>query len=186
MSTLLFAFVAVLVVSTGGREWQLAARLSQRLGNTTALMVAGIVASALSAAAMAFSGALIGKLMPGPAQMMLVAIALLIAAAELAWPRKARLPQEPTRSFVPILIVLIARQIGDAARFLVFAFAAAGSPAAAGIGGSLGGIAAIAVAISAGAEIEARLPLRKVRVIIAVLLAVVAVALGLSARGIID
>ena len=186
MSTLLFAFVAVLVVSTGGRDWQLAARLSQQLGNTTALMVAGIIASVVSAAAMAFSGSLIANLMPGQAQAMLVAIALLIAAAELAWPRKGRLPQEPTRSFLPILIVLIARQVGDAARFLVFAFAASGSVVVAGVGGALGGIAAVAMAILAGADIQARVPLRAVRIVIAVILLIGAIVIGLRVRGIID
>lgn len=149
-------------------------------------MVAGVIASAASAAAMAFSGLLVANLMPGPAQAMLVAIALLIAAVELAWPRKERLPQEPTRSFIPILIVLIARQVGDAARFLVFAFAAGGSAMTAGTGGALGGMAAVAVAILAGADIEARLPIRVVRLVIAVVLLIGAIVIGLWARGIID
>lgn len=185
MPSLMFAFAAVLLVSTGGRDWLLAARLSEKLGNIPALLIVGVIASAASAALMAFAGALIAQAMPGPAQAMLVAIALLVAAVELAWQRDARLPDEPTRSFVPVLIVLLARQVGDAARFLVFALAAGGAAVLAGAGGALGGMAAMAIAVLAGPDIAQRAPLRAIRLGIAAILAIAAIWIGLSARGII-
>ncbi|WP_095012840.1 hypothetical protein [Tsuneonella mangrovi] len=185
MASLLFAFVAVLVVSTGGRDWLLASRLSQRLGNTTALLVAGVIASGATAALMAFAGSLIAARMPGPAQTMLVAIALVVAALELCWQVRKALPEEPTRSFVPIVIVLAARQVGDAARFLVFAFAAGGSAVLAGFGGALGGAAALAIAVLSGREIESAVSLRAIRIALAALLLAVAAWMTLDIRGVI-
>ena len=59
-----------------------------------------------------------------------------------------------------LAIVLAARQVGDAARFAVFAFAAGASlPFTAALGGAVGGGAAIALGWSLGGESLARLPL---------------------------
>ena len=115
---------------------------------------------------------------------MLVAIGLFLAAVELAWPRRNRLPEEPTRSLFAILLVLLARQMGDGARFLVFAFAAGGSAWLAGAGGTIGGSAALALGIAASGEIP-RWPLRWVRLGLASVLATTAVVIGLKVRGLI-
>ena len=184
MAAFLFALVAVFAVSFGGRDQLLAARLADRLGLCGALLAVAALASAVSAFAMAFAGLALALALPGPAADMLVALALLVAAVELAWPRRAALPEEPTASLFASLIVLLARQLGDAARFLVFAFAAGGSAWLAGAGGAAGGFAALAVGISVGDEI-ARWPLRVIRLVLAAVLAAVALGVGLSARGII-
>jgi hypothetical protein len=80
--------------------------------------------------------------------------------------------------------VLLARQIGDGARFLVFAFAAGGSAWLAGAGGALGGSAALAHGIAVSGALP-RWPLRWVRVGLAALLAIAGIVVGLNARGII-
>jgi putative Ca2+/H+ antiporter (TMEM165/GDT1 family) len=180
----LFAFVAVAAVSLGGRDQLLVARLADRLGRSGPLLVVAALASSLSAFAMAAAGLALTLVLPGPAADMLVAIGLLLAALELAWHRDTRLPQEPTRSLFATFAVLLARQLGDAARFLVFALAAGGSAWMAGFGGAAGGITALAGGIAAGGHL-ARWPLRQVRIGVSLALACIAVAIALSARGLI-
>ncbi len=180
----MFALAAVFAISLGGRDQLLAARLVERLGRAGPLLAVGALSSIVSAMAMAAAGLALTLVLPGPAADMLVAIALLVAAAELAWPRRGALPDEPTRSLFAIFVVLLARQLGDAARFLVFAFAAGGSAWLAGIGGAIGGIAALALGILASEELPGW-PLRGVRLALAVLLAIVAVVMALAARGLV-
>jgi putative Ca2+/H+ antiporter (TMEM165/GDT1 family) len=184
LAAFLFALVAVFAVSLGGRDQLLAARLAARLGKGGGLLAVGVLASAVSAFAMAAAGLALALVLPGPAADMLVALALLLGAAELAWSHRSALPEEPTRSLFAIFIVLLARQIGDAGRFLVFAFAAGGSAVLAGAGGALGGTAAVALGVAACDELPGW-PLRRVRIGLALLLAMTAVVLGLKARGII-
>lgn len=184
MQWFLFAFAAVALVSTGGRDQLLVARLADRLGRGGGLFVAGTAASVVSALLMSVAGLSLALLLPGAAADMLVAFALLFAAIELVRRPATKLPEEPTRSLFATFVVLLARQLGDAARFLVFAFAAGGSAWLAAAGGALGGCAALAVGASAGPALE-RAPLRAVRLSLAVALAILAIVIGLQARGII-
>ena len=185
MASFLMARVAVFAVSLGGRDQLLVARLAERLGRGGGLIAVGIASSAIAAFAMAFAGLAMALVLPEPAADMLVAIALLVAAGELAWKRKSALPEEPTRSLFATFVVLLARQLGDAARFLVFAFAAGGSAWLAGGGGALGGSAALALGVALGDELPRRAPLRAIRLALTALLAVVAAIAGLTARGIV-
>ena len=171
-------------VSLGGRDQLLVARLAERTGRGGPLLAVGLLASTLSAAAIAAAGLALALVLPEPAADMLVAIALAVAAVELVWPVKPTLPEEPTHSLFAALIVLTARQVGDAARFLVFAFAAGGSAWMAGIGGMLGGMAALGLGIAMGAELS-RWPLRAIRLALAGVTAIVAVVIALHVRGII-
>lgn len=184
MAAFLFALTAVLAVSLGGRDQLLAARLAQRLGRRGPLLAVGALASVLSALAMAAAGLALTLVLPAPAADMLVALALGFAAIELAWPRRVALPEEPTASLFATLVVLLARQLGDAARFVVFAFAAGGPAWLAGAGGAMGGIAATAMGIFAGVEL-ARWPLRTIRLILAAVLLTAAITIALAVRGII-
>ena len=180
----LLALAAVFLVSLGGRDQLLVARLSERLGKGRWLLPVGATAATVSAFVMAAAGLALTIALPGPAADMLVAIALLFAAVELAWQRPARLPEEPTRSLFATFLVLLARQIGDAARFCVFAFASGGSAWIAGAGGALGGSAALALGIALGRELSGW-PLRPIRLGLAAVLAALSIWIALTARGII-
>ena len=183
MDGFLLSLLLVFALALGGRDQTLVAQWSDALGQSTPLLLTGITAAALSAGAMAWLGAEFAALLPRRAAQMLVAFALAAAAVELAWSVKANPPQEPTRSLGAIAIVLLARQIGDAARFAVFALAAwASLPVAAGLGGALGGAAAIALGWAVGGANLARWPLRRVRLGLAACLIVAAVFIGLNAR----
>lgn len=184
MAAFLLALVAVIAVSFGGGDQLLVAHLAARNGRGAGLLAVGVLASALSAAAMAAAGLALALVLPAAAADMLVAFGLLIAAGELAWRRKPRLPQEPTRSLFATFVVILARQLGDAARFLVFVAAAGGSAWLAALGGALGGAGALALGVLAGEEL-ARWPLRAIRLALAAPLVIAGLAAALSARGLI-
>ena len=91
--------------------------------------------------------------------------------------------KEPTRSYVAIAAVLFVRQLSDAARFVIFAFAAeAVYPAFTILGGALGGAAAIALGWFAGKDKLERFPLYSMRFGMGLCLIVAALFIGLNAR----
>jgi putative Ca2+/H+ antiporter (TMEM165/GDT1 family) len=183
MDTFLFTMLLVFAIALGGRDQLLVAILSDRLGRSGQLLALAAVCAALSAALMAWAGAGLAAILPRRAADMLVAFALVAAAFELAWPARVRQPAEPTRSLGAIGIILLARQVGDAARFVVFAFAAqAVYPLVSALGGTLGGIGAIGLGWFAGDEALARFPLRALRLALAAGLFVAALFIGLNAR----
>ena len=187
MTTSLFlAMIACFLAAVGGRDQRLVAQLRALQGPSLPLLMVAIVSCSLTAAAMAWGGWRIEAIVSDSAETMLVAIAMLIAAGELFWPVRMTPMQEPTRSLGAVLLVLLFRQIGDAPRFLVFALAAAtASPLFAGLGGAIGGAAAIFLGWFMGSELPKRLPLKSMRYALAFILILVAVYLGLSVRQIV-
>lgn len=183
MDGFLLSLLLVAALAAGGRDQWMVARWAGALGQSGQLLAVAVVSSCLAAAAMAWIGAEFASLLPRRAGQMLVAFALAMAAAELALPVRPKVPDEPTRSLGAILVVLLARQIGDAARFAVFALAAwTALPFTAGLGGALGGAVAVGLGWAAGPEALARLPLRMVRIALSVALALAALFIGLDAR----
>jgi putative Ca2+/H+ antiporter (TMEM165/GDT1 family) len=186
MPSFLFAFVAVLLVSIGARDQLLVARLTQVLGRRASLLLLACTSVAAISALMAWAGHAIAALVPPSGKAMLVAIALFMAAVELFWPNREKTPKEPTRSLFAFGLVILARQLGDAARFLVFALAVAtGVPWLAGAGGALGGCAALALGWVMAGELEAKWPLRAIRIVLGTVILLAALFIGLSARGIV-
>ena len=183
MDSFLLTMLLVFAIALGGRDQWTIAHFSDALGRRSALLALAIACAAASAAMMAWAGASLAAILPGRAADMLVAFALAIAGFELAWPARVKRPGEPTRSLGAIGIVLLARQIGDAARFIVFALAAeAVYPVVTVIGGAIGGGAALALGWALGAERLGRAPLRAIRVMLAAGLFVAALFAGLNAR----
>ena len=183
MDGFLLSLLLVFALALGGRDQWLVARWSDALAQSAQLLAVAVLSAGLAAAAMAWIGAEFAAMLPRRAAQMLVAFALAIAAFELAWPVRVKEPQEPTRSLPAIGIVLLARQIGDGARFGVFALAAwTDWPLTAGLGGALGGAAAVGAGWAAGARIMQRWPLRMVRIALATALGVTAIFIGLDAR----
>jgi len=179
----LIALLLVFALAMGGRDQWLVAHWTDALERSTALLAVAVLCACVSAGVMAWIGAEFAELLPRRAAQMLVAFALAIAAAELAYPIRIKMPQEPTRSLGAIALVLLARQMGDGARFAVFAVAAwTVVPLTAGLGGALGGVAAVAVGWSVGSETLARWPLRIARLVLAGCLALAALFIGLNAR----
>jgi putative Ca2+/H+ antiporter (TMEM165/GDT1 family) len=183
MAPFLLCLLLTFVIALGGRDQVIVARLADTLERSWPLFLIGAVCAVISAGVMAWAGATIAQIMPPRAGQMLVAFALALAAVELAWPVRLRRMDEPTRSLGAIGFVLLARQLGDGARFVIFAFATAATyPVTAWLGGAIGGIAAIALGWMMGRDLEAKVPLRWVRMGLAVCLFVAALFIGLNAR----
>lgn len=183
MDSFLFCILLVFAIALGGRDQLLVARLSDGLEQSPLLFGVGCVCAFISAGVMAFAGATMAEILPARAADMLVAFALAIAAFELFWPIRLKPMDEPTRSFGAIGIVLLARQMGDAARFIVFAFAAEATyPLVTFIGGGLGGAAAIGLGWMMGGGLETRFPLRPIRLTLGICLIIAAIMIGLNAR----
>jgi putative Ca2+/H+ antiporter (TMEM165/GDT1 family) len=185
MSTFIFALIAVALASIGGRDQCLTAALAGKLGKHTGLLVASWAVAVLTAAVAGAIGAAVADVLAPQAKQMLAAIALAVAAVEMAWPRTSRTPSEPTRSLFAYAIVLAARQVSDGPRFLIFAIAAAGnSPALAAAGGAIGSAAAVGLGWGLADDLS-RLPLKTLRLTIAGLLLLAGVVTALLARGLV-
>jgi len=183
VSSFLFGFAAALLLTIGARDQLLVARLARPLG--ALILLAALVSAIFTAGLMALAGDAIAAMLPETARQMLVAIALVVAAFELFWPAREKRPKEPTRSAFAAFVVLLARQWGDAARFLLFALAAATAlPTLVALGGAAGAGAALAGGWALGDDIEA-LPLRMFRLVMGGVVLIAGLAIGLGARGII-
>ncbi len=183
MDSFLFTLLLVFAIALGGRDQLIIAQFSSQLGRTGGLLVWGAFTATLAAAVMAYAGSTMAAILPERAEAMLVAFALAIAGFELLWPVKLKPMKEPTRSYVAIGVVVLARQIGDAARFVIFALAAqAVYPVWTMVGGAMGGIAAIALGWALGETLSAKFPLRVVRAVLAICLIIAALFIGLNAR----
>lgn len=187
MPSFFLAFLAVAMAAFGGRDQMLMAQLSARHGSSGVLLTVAWLASAMTAAFAAWAGFTLTALLPPAAKSMLAAIALVMAGAEMAIPWRWRRMEEPTRSAVATLIVLVAAQIGDGARFLVLAIAVAtGGPVLAALGGALGGGVALTLGWMQGEALVGAGHLRRLRLVIGAVLLLAGIVIGLLARGIID
>ncbi|MEM6857576.1 MAG: hypothetical protein AAF559_06865 [Pseudomonadota bacterium] len=191
MDSFLFCLLLVAGIALGARDQMVIAQLSDALADRSGpfvrrpvpLLVLGCVCAVISAGVMTYAGLSLAALLPQRAAQMLVAFALGLAAFELGWPVRIKAAHEPTRSLGAIGLVILWRQLGDGARFVIFAFAAgAVYPLAAFAGGALGGGVAIAIGWMIGEEQLTRWPLNVIRRTFALCLIVAALFIGLDAR----
>lgn len=187
MSGFLFALLAAMVAGFGARDQMLVAALAHRHsgqqggwpGARPAVLLVALMTALGTAAVAGWAGVTLAPLLVPRARVLLVALALGLAALELMFIRPGRRPEEPTASLGAFAIVLVAQQLTDAARLLVFVMAASSAvPQLAVVGGMLGGAATVAAGWLAGPGL-ARLPLVGIRRALGLLLAAVAVWLAL-------
>lgn len=185
MPALFLTLLAAAIVTLAGRDQLRVARIGAVLGAGTGLLVAIIVSAIATSAIAAWAAGMLSGMLTPAAKQIFVAMALGLAALELAFLRAGKAPAEPTRSAGAIFLVLFATQLTDAARFLVLALTiATGEPVLAAIGGALGSMAALLTGACAGEYWEKAVPLAAVRYIAAALLGLAAVIMFLSGRGI--
>ena len=183
MDAFLLAMILTFVIAFGSREQRIVAQFSDAMGRNVPLLLIAAVCAVVSAAIMAYFGAGLAEIMPRRAAEMLVAFALGIAAFELFWPVKMKPMKEPTRSYVAIAAVLLFRQVGDGARFVIFAIAVwSVYPTTALIGGAIAGLVAVALGWSAGLKRLEQFPLRAARLVLGFFLLSAALVIGLNAR----
>jgi hypothetical protein len=183
MTGFYFTLLAVLLAGMAARDQLAVAGLTLRQGARPGVLATGIVISIATGAAAAWAGSLAAPLLPSNARLFLAALALGFAGGESLLFSPGRNPEEPTLSLGALALVLIARQLTDAARFLVFAIAVAtNAPIPAGLGGMIGGVALLTAAWLAPEWVTLPL-LRRLRRMVGAVLLLVALYLGLRAIG---
>ena len=144
MTGFLIAFVAILLLGTGGRDQVLLAGLAAKLGKRVSLLAAGLIVSALTALAAAWLAALVEVQAGTEDTIPLAAFDIGLAGLEMAMIRPRRTPTEPTRSLGAITLVLLAFQAADAVRLATFALTLTSSTAMlTAFGAALGGMATL-------------------------------------------
>jgi putative Ca2+/H+ antiporter (TMEM165/GDT1 family) len=181
MSAFYFAFLAVLLAGLGSRDQLTVAAMTLRQGQRPALLIVGVIASVATAAAAAWAAGEVAPLLAPRARLVMAALALGLAGGEALVSFAPRRPREPTASLGALALLLLAHQLTDAARFLVFAIAVAqAAPLPAGIGGAAGGAAMLAAGwMAPAAFVHPRLLLA--RRTVGALLLLVALVVGFSA-----
>ena len=183
MSAFLFAFIAVLLSGIGARDQITVASLTRCNGPNIGLLVIACLASCATAAAAAWAGSTLAPTMTPNARNFLAALALGWAGLESLFISPGRKLQEPTRSLGAAGIVLLAHQVTDAARFLVFAMAIAfNAPLSAALGGAAGGAAMLSAAWAAPEYFEWN-ALRWPRRGFGLVMLIVAIVIGGKASG---
>lgn len=163
MTGFLLAMIATFLAGFGGRDQVLVAGFAARQGQRPTLLLVALASAVLAAgAAIWLAGALVPQMAP-PVRRMLAVLALGLAALEMLLIKPGRRPEEPTQSLGAFGIVLLAQQLTDASRFLLFAIAVASTlPGAAGLGGAVGGAAVVTLGW-AGDRALLDLPLVRIR-----------------------
>jgi hypothetical protein len=183
MTGFLFTLLGVFLAGIGARDQVTVAGLAARQGARPGLLLVAIAASFASAAAAAWAAIAIAPMLAGDARMLLAMLALGFAGLESLIIVPKPKPKEPTESLEATAVVLLAQQITDAARFLVFAIAVAvNAPVSAGIGGAAGGLASVTLAWLLP-EMMTDPRLRVLRRIVGLAMLLVAVFLSLRALG---
>ena len=183
----LFALIAAGLTGIGARDQLLLARISARHGPQTGLLAVAALTGALAAAIAARVGGDAAPQLPARARLLLAAFALVVAAGEMVLIRRPRPLREPTHSLGATAIVLLAHQITDASRLLVFAIAVSWPWPQVALGGALGGMLALAGGWLGGADfLAAERWLRRARIGAGLVLALAAAALAFAALGDVD
>jgi len=174
MAGFLLALLAALIAGVGARDQLLTAAMATRRNAGFGVLAVALGTAVLSAGLAGWAGTLAAPLLEPRARIYLIAMALGLAAAEMIVLRPKRLAAEPTESLGALAVVLLAQQVTDAARLLIFALAAGSAvPQFAIAGGMLGCAATAVLGWSAGGKLTA-LPLHRVRVGLGLLLAATA------------
>jgi hypothetical protein len=145
MTAFYYTFLAVLLAGLGARDQVTVATLSRSQGPRPGVLLTGLAVAIATAVFAGWAASVVAPLLAPRARVAMVAIALAFAGVEALWPFAAKQLAEPTASLGALGVVLLAQELTDAARFLVFALGVAlAVPVAAGVGGAVGGAATIA------------------------------------------
>lgn len=139
MPAFYLTLIAVLLAGLGARDQATVAGLAARQGRRPAVLIVAIAASVLTALLAACAARFMLEQLPPPARTIFAAIALGLAGLESMLVAARRVPREPTNSLGALAVVLLAHQITDAVRFVIFGMGVGlGAPWPAGAAGALG------------------------------------------------
>jgi hypothetical protein len=147
MPAFYLTLIAVLLAGLGARDQATVAGLAARQGRRPAVLIVAIAAAVLTALIAAYAARFMLTQLPPPARTIFAAIALGLAGLESMVLAPRQTPREPTNSLGALALVLVARQVTDAARFVVFGLGVGlAAPWYAGAAGALGGAVLVAFA----------------------------------------
>lgn len=147
MPAFYLTLIAVLLAGIGARDQVTIAGLALRQGRRPGVLLVGLLSATATALLAAYAARLMLAELPPPARAIFAAIALGMAGIESMVLVPRRNPAEPTNSLGALLLVLLAQQVTDAARFLVFGLGVGlAAPVMAGAAGVLGGAALVTMA----------------------------------------
>lgn len=185
MTAFLFCLIAVLLAGIGARDQMTLAAMTNRQGQRPGLLAVALLLTIITAAGAAWLALTVMPILKGDARLLFAAMALVLAGLESLLLSPGRKPLEPTRSLGALAVVLLAHQITDAARFLIFAIAAAtAQPWLAGAGGAIGAAIMLGSAWAAPELFEWR-RLRPMRRGIGAVLLLAGLFAGLKALGLV-
>ena len=176
MEALLFSFVAALLASVGDRAQLLAALLSAKRNQPLQVLAGLAIGAAAICTIAAFAGAALHDLITVRAQVMMIALALAFAGVMgLFSPDPPGLAARfKGGSFLTALLFGFAFSSGGRIQFMILAFAARVElPSLTAVGGTVGMLLAALPAALLGKE-WLQLPLRPVRIVLAILFLVAA------------
>lgn len=185
MSAFFITLIAVLLAGCGARDQIDIAGLTSRQGKRPGVLFIAIGCALVTAAFAAWAATVFSTMLPPPARIWFVAIALGLAGGEslLFTPKPA--PREPTHSLGALALLLLAHQVTDAARFIVFGITAGmAAPVVAGMAGALGGSVLVAVGWAVP-EVVTSPQARLARRLVGALLVIVAITIALRERGLV-
>jgi putative Ca2+/H+ antiporter (TMEM165/GDT1 family) len=184
VEALVTSFVASGLAEWGDKTQLLAIALAIRFGRTLPVLLGVLVAALANAFIAAFAGNLVHDLATIRALSLLIAIALLFAGIA------GLIPQQPNGDmgkgwrigpFLTSALCFFGAEFADKSQFLTFAIAAQyDSVALAALGAAAGVLAANAPIAIAGAQARA-LPLKRIRLLVAILFLLAGLAVALSA-----
>lgn len=147
MPAFYLTLIAALLAGIGARDQATVAALVARQGRRPAVLVVALGCAVATAVVAALAARWLLGVLPPPARGIFGGIALAMAGIEsLAVPAR-RAFREPTHSLGALALVLLAQQLTDAMRFVVFGLGVAmAAPFAAGAAGVLAGTALGALA----------------------------------------
>lgn len=184
MPAFYLTLVAVLLAGLAARDQLTVAGLALRQGRRPMVLVVAVCTSVLTALLAGWLGTYMLAHFPPPARAIFASIAIAFAGLESLVLVAHRNPREPTNSLGALAVVLLAHQITDASRFIVFAMAVGmAAPVVSTAAGMLGGALLAGLAWSAP-ELIASPRARRLRRIVGLLLLLAALVLLLRQFGI--
>lgn len=184
MPAFYLTFIAVLLSGFGARDQVTVAGIAQRQGQRPALLIVAIICTLLTAGFAAYASQVMLQLLPPPARTIFAAIALGLAGLESMILAPRRDPREPTNSLGALALVLVAHQVTDAARFVIFGMGVGlAGPWAAGSAGALGGVILLSL-VWAKPDLLRSAAARWTRRVVGALLTVAAAVVFMSEFGI--
>lgn len=184
MDALLTSFLLAAVGEWGDKTQLLVLLFAARYGKPLPVL-AGVAAGALANALLASAGGvLVHGIITLRATSLLVAVALLYAgiAGLIGRPKPDAAPSWRTGPFLTTAICFFLTEFGDKTQFLTFAISAQyGLLVLPALGATAGVLAAAVPAALMGAQFEAALPVRIIRIAVAVLLLLAAFLIAINA-----